>query len=138
MIFFTLLIVVSFLLTLQKDTTYVVNPEKGYYMAIEVFASNYEPVAWALEGIPSYPVGLSVVLLEYVLDTFVTSDISSSLLTNIAADFKALRDYPLKSVVRFTYTEQLNNINDAALPQLLRHINQLAPILQVRRHSSKT
>ena len=66
---------------------------------------------------------ISLVLMSFVLDSFVTSNISSTVLGKMTTDFRTLRTGGLKSVVRFSYTQTEGSMNDAALPQLLKHID---------------
>lgn len=74
---------------------------------------------------------ISLVLFEFFMGTAVTSDISSTILDKIKKDFSNLRASGLKTIVRFAYTAKEGDMNDASLPQLLKHIEQLKPILQV-------
>lgn len=108
------------------------NPDRGFYHGFEIVASSYEPADVAMMQQWWTDEKVSLVLLEYALDIFVTSNISSTILSKISTDFQSVRSAGVKSIVRFTYTLVSGNMNDAALPQLLKHIDQLKPILQVK------
>lgn len=107
------------------------NPEKGFYHGYETYFSKYQAMSlstlqqwWDTENV-------SLVHNNYVLDTFVTSNLTSNILKNLTSDFQKLRSAGMKSVIRFSYTLTSGNMNDATLPQLLNHIDQLKPFLQV-------
>lgn len=116
------------------DATILANPEKGFYHGYEIYSSsypNYQTVDatsmqqwWTNEKI-------SLVHLNYVLDSFVYSDITSTFLSKLTTDFQAVRSAGMKSIVRFSYTLTDGDMNDAGLTQLLRHISSLKPIFQV-------
>lgn len=106
------------------------NPEKGFYHGFEIATSSYNQInqtalkLWKNEKV-------SLVFLHFVLNSFVTSNISTTIIGKMNADFNTLRINGFKSVVRFSYTTVEGNINDATLPQVLKHIDQLKPILMV-------
>ena len=71
--------------------------------------------------------------MEVVLDKFLSSDISSTVLDKLnSVVFAAIRSVGMKCILRFAYSmEQGSGPQDAAKTQLLKHIAQLKPILQV-------
>lgn len=96
-----------------------------------MYASSYEPLV--LTDLQSMRVNekITLLLIEFVLDTFVTSNISSTFIANARADFATVRSAGMKSIVRFSYTQTDGDMNDAKLPQLRNHIVQLAPVFKV-------
>jgi Domain of unknown function (DUF4874) len=114
-----------------QDGTILKNPERGFYKDVESYASKLKPIA--LSDLQDYwsKDQVSLILINYVLDKFVTSDISSTFLNTITADMATLRKAGMKAVLRFSYTQTEGNKNDAAITQLLKHIAQIKPILQV-------
>lgn len=116
--------------TPMKDTHVLANPEKGFYHGYETYFSKFQ--AMSLSTLQQWWTNENVTLVHnnYVLNTFVTTNLTSALLTNLTNDFKTLRSAGLKSVIRFSYTLTSGNMNDAILSQLLNHIDQLKPFLQ--------
>ena len=112
------------------DSTILKNPEKGFYKDVESFASALTPIA--LSDLQSFwsTDQASILLINYVLDTFLTSNISSTFLNTITADMTTLRTAGMKAALRFSYTQTDGNMNDAVITQLLKHIAQIKPILQ--------
>ncbi|KAG7173012.1 hypothetical protein Hamer_G008530 [Homarus americanus] len=105
------------------------NPERGFYKYSATLASAWTPFKpqqlqeWIDDG-------YTLVFRYVVLDTFVYSDISSDILQKISKDFDTLRDVGMKTVLRFCYTFDENNHEDAKPAQLASHLQQLTPILQ--------
>lgn len=119
------------LFEIESDSTILSNPGKGFYHTNEFYASNYQSLA--VTDLQSMRVDekITLFLMEFVLDTFLTSNISSTYITKARADFATVRSAGLKSIVRFSYTQTDGNMNDAKLPQLRNHIAQLATVLKV-------
>ena len=113
------------------DSTILKNPEKGFYKDVESFASKLAPIE--PDDLKSFwnKDQASILLINYVLDKFLTSDISSTFLNTITADMTTLRTAGMKAALRFSYTQTEGNKNDAVITQLLKHIAQIKPILQV-------
>lgn len=113
------------------DTSVLLNPERGFYHDAYIFTSSYEPLDLVtLEDFRNTD-NVSIILLDYTLDSFVTSDISAIVLNRMTTDFQTLRRAVMKAMIRFAYTQTDGDMNDAALAQLLTHIGQLTPILKV-------
>jgi hypothetical protein len=108
------------------------NPEKGFYHGYEIFFSNYQAISLSTLQQWRTSENVTLVHINYVLDNFVTSNISSTILSKLTVDFQTLRSAGMKAIVRFSYTLTEGNMNDAALTQLLKHIDQLKPYLQVK------
>jgi hypothetical protein len=75
----------------------------------------------------------ALILRMFYLEDFVDHDISPAYLAAMRADFDKVRQAGLKMIVRFAYTGQLAAqppYGDATKDWILRHIEQLRPILQ--------
>lgn len=125
------------------------NPEKGFYKALNLVTStDFVPslsISDVQSMIPNDQKNSSIALVEIFLDNFITSNISSNVLeklTNVV--FPAIRSLSMKCLVRFAYTDAIIKVNnvvgvqDAAETQVVKHIQQLAPILQVCNHIDLT
>ncbi|XP_037777686.1 uncharacterized protein LOC119574502 isoform X2 [Penaeus monodon] len=105
------------------------NPERGFYKHTESKTSSWSPVddgqlrEWAQSG-------YSLIYRNIILDSFVDSDISTEILQKIRDDFTTIKANRMKVILRFSYSIDINNKNDAPPEQLLMHITQLAPILK--------
>lgn len=105
------------------------NPERGFYTYTESKASSWSPVASEdLNNLVN--TGVTLIYRVYVLDTFVTTNISNDILLKIRQDFVDIKNAGLKVILRFCYSLDGSNIADAAPLQLKMHIQQLAPIFQ--------
>lgn len=128
-----------------------VNPERGFYRYSETFASNYttldsaEMVGYRSLHTPTnsadYDVYSSLVFRYFVLDDFVSSNITQDFLDSMAVDFAAARAAGVKLIPRFAYTIEATSgtcevgwicplYGDADKAQMLTHIAQLKPVLQ--------
>ena len=65
----------------------------------------------------------------YVIPQFNNSELSESFLSQMQADLSAAREGGVKLIIRFSYTEEQNG-EDAPLNIILKHIEQITPILQ--------
>jgi len=137
-------------ITYTESTEDIVNPERGFFQYAEIRASNYIPLDQAtlasyrnsqqVNG-AKYSVSSSLVYVEYVLDSFVTSPLSASFLSNFNKDCAAARGAGVKLIPRFIYTNTTHSGNcaeqavcplygDATKAVILGHIAQLKPSLQ--------
>ena len=102
----------------------ILNPERGFFTPYE------------LPGYPGFsPVratGNTLVHLNIRLDDWRELDIPRDVLDGFDVNFADIRDAGLKSIIRFSYNEgpYPDSEPDASKGQILRHIGQLAPILQ--------
>lgn len=133
--------------TYQESMDDIVNPERGFYDVSEYKAS--------LVGSPNqsllnkndliskrssyftpwqanYQVRTSLHLRHYVLDSFVSSPISSSFLNDIETDFETARQAGVKLILKFSYTvtEKDPPYGDATPTIVNQHLDQLKPLLQ--------
>ena len=110
----------------------VVSPERGMYTGYEV-RSDTEPLTAAYVKSRLANPGNSLWLLEFYLTDFMTSDISNTFMKKMRDCFDGVRDGGAKAIVRFAYRDNNNNSNEDKEPkpaQLLRHIEQVKPILR--------
>ena len=118
----------SKIITYATTTNEIFNPERGFYVGQEIFASNYEAVD--LYSLNQYKAqNFSLFLYEVFLDTFLKSSISSTFLSSIQNDLNLIRMAGLKAIIRFTYSDSTDQPKDASKTQILEHINQLKGIL---------
>ena len=112
------------------------NPERGL-QKYSITASNY--------GINSEANNLSVSMLNswknsddqirvvfryFLLEDFINADINSTYLNNMQGDFDNIRTAGFKVIVRFSYSDsQGTSSQQPSKSQILRHIDQIAPLL---------
>lgn len=112
------------------------NPERGFYQQ--------EALMW--RGTQRSPLnvnalrqaraeGVSTLRLYIMIDEFLNSDISADALTFLNTEFAKVRDAGMKIIPRFTYTFPEGGTYpyqdpDATLTQVLRHLDQLEPLLK--------
>jgi len=116
------------------------NPERGFYIQADSYASAPSPVPnslanWRMNGRNSpgntYTAKISLILRLFYLDTFVSAPISSNFLNSMQADFDSIRTQGCKAVVRFAYNQdQTRPFNEPTKARILAHIEQLKPLLQ--------
>ena len=105
-------------LTFTASTEDFLNPERGFHADLPLPAETIDDTRRQ---------GLSLLRSYVVLDR--TSDtISASLLSNLTASLRAVRDRGLKLVLRFSYGTSAGP--DAPQSRILAHIAQLKPTLQ--------
>lgn len=109
----------------------VTNPERGFYYPYEGSGSS------ALLSVSDVKAkraqGHTVLYLQYVLKSYMSKDISQTILTNIQKDMDALRTGGAKCVLRFCYKQSEKESNKPWDPEgkwVMRHIEQVKPILQ--------
>ncbi len=113
----------------ESDAVFA-NPERGFYKAQEYKKASASTLSSSyLASIRTS--GRSLMLLEYYLTDFIKSDISSSYLTLIENNFKALRAGGVKCILRFAYKSGHANSDkpwDATEAWVMSHIEQLKPL----------
>ena len=102
----------------------VLNPERGFFTPYE------------LPGYPGFsPVratGNTLVHLNIRLDDWRVADIPRDVLERLDTNFAEIREAGLKAIIRFAYNEgpYPDSEPDASKAQILRHIEQVTPLLQ--------
>ena len=110
--------------TFTPSTADIPNPERGIYN----WPDDFTPAALADHAARGYTLAYQ----REGLGDYLASDLPPAYLAALAARFQAVRQAGLKVILRFAYNEgetYPDPAPDAALPQLLRHIEQLAPVL---------
>jgi len=108
------------------------NPERGFYVPVEVFNADRKGVNEAQLNAARLQ-GRTLLLLEFHLTDFVATDISEDYLETIRLKFQSIRDFGAKCVLRFCYSNGFAESDkpwDAPLDQVLAHIAQLKPLLR--------
>ena len=108
------------------------NPERGFYLASEVYSANGKGIAEASLNAARIQ-GRTLFLLEFHMNEYVASDISEEYLQTIRARFQSLRDGGAKCILRFCYSNGFDEKDkpwDATPEQVNKHIQQLKPLIQ--------
>ncbi len=125
----------------------ILNPERGFYTPTITYASNYDALSSSYLNTlqnshtpfnANYQVTTTLVFRYFVLDDFVGTDIiSNDFLSNMQADFDAIRDAGMKAIIRYSYVNSPNTgacgswicppYGDAPKSRIFAHINQLKP-----------
>jgi hypothetical protein len=102
----------------------ILNPERGFFTPYQLPASSgFSPVR---------ATGNTLVHLNLRLDDWREADLPQDVLDGFDANFADIRDAGLKAIIRFSYNEgpYPDSEPDASKAQILRHIEQLTPLLQ--------
>lgn len=107
---------------LQGD---VVNPERGFRYSFDDLDPDTDFSVYR-------SLGTSIVYSYVRLDRYRDSDLPQDFLDRVQSAFDALREGGVKVVLRFAYNfgPYPNSDPDASKEQILRHIDQLTPLLQ--------
>ena len=127
------------------------NPERGFYIPVNVSASNFIPLTVAalmaykqperLKG-ATYTIHSTLIFRYYLMDTFVHQPLSISFLENIQKDMDVVRKVGMKMIPRFTYTSTTKTgdctdeykicppYGDAPADIVFNHVQQLKPLFQ--------
>lgn len=111
------------------------NPEIGFYHFSSTGESaNYNLLSAAtLNGYRNNQ-NIVVIQRQFFLKNFVTGiPISQAYLNNVQADFNTIRSAGAKVIVRFTYTSQDATPYQPTKAQILNHIAQLAPVVNLNK-----
>ncbi len=109
------------------------NPERGFYHYTATHSNKYKPLVFNRLQRYRQNENITLIFRYFYLDDFVNNDISDTYLTAMQIDFDIVREAGLKVIVRFAYTDHLPPAppyNDASKAQILKHIEQLQPVLQ--------
>jgi len=102
----------------------ILNPERGFFTPYE------------LPGTPGFsPIratGNTLVHLNIRLDDWRETDIPQDTLDDLDSNFSDIRDAGIKAIIRFAYNQgpYPDSEPDASKSQIMRHIEQLTPLLQ--------
>jgi hypothetical protein len=115
----------------QGHDSLICNPERGFMHFSEVSSSgSYNNLD--VNTLLSYrDEGITLIYRGFYLEDFTSSDISGDFLLGMKNDFEILREAGMKAVIRFSYCESMTKpYGDAPIDIVLRHIEQVKPILQ--------
>lgn len=109
----------------QPLDTDVLNPERGLRFSLDYLDPETDYSTYRLMGV-------SLVYSYVRLDDYRESDLPPELLENLEKALAAMRQGGIKVVLRFSYNfgPYPDSEPDASLEQILRHIEQLKPVLQ--------
>ena len=102
----------------------ILNPERGFYTPYELPGNaGFSPVR---------ATGNTLVHLNIRLDDWRAEELPGELLDDLQSNFDDIRDAGIKAIIRFAYNAgpYPDSEPDASKEQILRHIEQLTPLLQ--------
>ena len=118
-----------------KEVTYtshnkrITNPERGLYSQESYHSMETKPMT-AAKVKAARTAGRTLYLTLFYLESYIDCDIEQAYLDNMQTTFDVLREGGAKAIVRFGYTNSENQKPwDASQEQVLRHIEQVTPIL---------
>ncbi len=120
--------------SLQATKDLFPNPERGFHQFKEFFSP--EPVPMTKTSVEAiHDLGFTLVLTNYFLTDYMSTPIPDSFLDVVRQNMQALREGGCKCVIRFSYINASEPVQDKApyeapLDTILLHISQLKPILQ--------
>lgn len=116
----------------EADDRALLNPERGFYVTGDL--ADMDDLDYVRDE------GKTLIYAAAHLDAYLGADHEQDLparaLDDIEAGFSSVRDAGLKAVVRFQYDDgegYPDGANDASEAGILRHIEQLAPVLAANR-----
>lgn len=117
--------------TYEESNAIIPNPERGFYTGVEIHDAS--KVAMTEQRISvARKVGRTLFLLEYYLTDYMESDIADDYLQVVRGNFEVLRAHGAKCILRFAYKDGHTEFDrpwDASETQVLRHVEQLKPLL---------
>jgi hypothetical protein len=136
----------SILLSGQTTVNYkssdeiIANPERGF-QKYSITDNSYNTKAGysnlnqnTLIGWRTGDDKVTVIFRYFLMNSFLTSDISALYLQNIQKDFDIIRASGLKCIVRFSYSNsKSSSAQQPEKSQILKHIAQIAPILSLNK-----
>lgn len=116
------------------NTTVFRNPERGFTEELSAIVSPGNPNVVKGElsaSASSYWVTerMSLVMVLYNFNLYKSSDLPAAVLEGFDEDMQELRNYGMKCVLRFAYTEEESDKVDATPAWVSRHLEQLQPHL---------
>lgn len=108
----------------------VLNPERGFYGGASDIRSASSPVSYSAARAVRTG-GMSLMYVGFYLTDFMNGDISQAYLDMIQQSMDNIRAAGIKCVLRFAYQNSEDETPwDAPVDVVLRHVEQLKPILQ--------
>lgn len=126
------------------STDIIANPERGlqkYSITSSDYATkaNYNDLENRLSvaTLKNWKTGadkVTVIYRYFILDNFLSKDITSIFLNNIQEDFNIIRNAGFKVIVRFSYSNKRGTTaQQPSKSQILKHISQLSTILNTNK-----
>lgn len=117
---------------IPDNTTVFKNPERGFTeeQSDKVSASNPHVIKGNIDAGWGASDQLSLMVVLYNFYNFKNKDLPQEVLTGFDEDMQELRNYGLKCVLRFAYTESQSDKQDATPEWVKRHLEQLGPHLK--------
>ena len=118
-------------LEFQEASGDVTNPERGFYYPYDLTSSNSTISTSEVKS--KRKAGHTILLTQYVMNKWMSSDIPESFLSSIQKNFDALRNGGSKCVIRFCYKQSDSESSKPWDPEekwVMRHIEQIKPLLQ--------
>lgn len=117
-----------------NNTTIFKNPERGFTEELNRVVSESKPnvVKGNLSSSSSSywtTDNMTLVMVLYNFNNYKTKDLPTKVLTGFDEDMQELRNYGMKCVLRFAYTESESDKVDATPAWVKRHLEQLKPHL---------
>lgn len=103
------------------------NPERGFHHYTEYRPGSSPLSSSSLQTIKNG--GHRLIIRLYTISPFLSSDITDAWLNVMRQDFRTLRNAGMKAIVKYRYSTAIGD-PDAPLSIVLRHLEQLTPILQ--------
>ncbi len=129
----SLLAVQAAVITYVPDNTTVFrNPERGFTeeMSRKVSVNKPNVVKGNLSSTWGVRYNMTLAVVLYNFNYFKAQDLPDQVLAGFDEDMQELRNYGLKCVLRFAYTESESDKVDATPDWVERHLQQLAPHLE--------
>ena len=114
------------------NTTVFKNPERGFTeeMSKKVSASNPNVVVGEVDEEWGVDECRTLAMVLYNFNNFKSKNLPQAVLDGFDEDMQELRNYGLKCVLRFAYTEKQSDKNDATPAWVKTHLEQLKPHLE--------
>lgn len=116
--------------TFTESAQHLVNPERGFYGgAVDIFSASSPVSVNKAKALREQ--GITLMYIGFYLQSFMDGDISQAYLDMIQKSMDALRTAGIKCVLRFAYqNSQSKKPWDAPIHVVLRHVDQLKPLLE--------
>lgn len=114
----------------KESSARLLNPERGFYGgATDIFSAS-NPISLS-KAKAVRDGGMTLMYLGFYLQSFISGDISEAYLNMVDKSLDAIRQAGIKCVLRFAYqNSESSKPWDAPVDVVLRHVEQLKPILQ--------
>ncbi|MBP5676091.1 MAG: DUF4832 domain-containing protein [Bacteroidales bacterium] len=116
--------------TFEEATEHLVNPERGFYAgAVDIRSASSSVTVSKAKAVRAQ--GRTLMYVGFYLTEFMDGDISEAYLAMIQKSMDAIREAGIKCVLRFAYqNSESAKPWDAPVDIVLRHVEQLKPLLQ--------